>query len=357
MSEKTRESFYTSANWNQPEDDFTQVFFKELKSNIWHPEEFPVTSDKNTWGELQDKQQWAFSQNLQLLTFFDTYQGDLGMPVVARALPSRFHQRKAMLGMMGFEETSIHAKSYSGIFQTLLPDREKMLIKWGEESVNLQRLVGTIVEQYEKMDKYIFYRDSNVMSEEDDLYRIELWKTMVTSVFLESFLFYSGFYHPLYFYAKGMLMQSGEIINLIIRDELIHGIYVAKLAKELFATFSTEEKDRLAKWAKARVIEIHDMQKKVVDEIYEPIGMEDEVKSFCRYNANKAFDHLNLERVFPEEYINPAVLNGLNTATKDYDFFSMKGNGYQRIDIVPVEDADFYFGEIERTALTVAVAS
>lgn len=355
MSEKTRESFFTGANWNQPEDDFTQDFFMELKSNIWHPEEIPVTSDKNTWSQLQERQQWAYSQNLQLLTFFDTYQGDLGMPVVGRALPSRFHQRKAMLGMMGFEENSIHAKSYSGIFQTLLPEREKALIQWGEESDNLQKLVGTIVEQYQKMDKYVFYRDSGIMDEEDEIYRIELWKTMVTSVFLESFLFYSGFYYPLYFYAQGKLMQSGEIINLIIRDELVHGVYVAKLAKEWFATFPGDEQKRLAQWAKERVIEIHDLQKKVVDEIYTPVGMEDEVKAFCRYNANKAFDHLNLTRVFPEEYINPAVLNGLNTATKDFDFFSMKGNGYQRITIVPMDDSDFYFDGVERTALAVAI--
>lgn len=348
---KKIERIYTSANWNQPEDDFTQDFFMELKSNIWHPEEIPVTTDKNTWVEMQEKQQWAYAQNLQLLTYLDTYQGDLGMPVVARALPSRFHQRKAMLGMMGFEETSIHAKSYSSIFQTLIPEQEKDLITWSENNQALQELVGTIVTQYEKMDKFIFYRDSGVMDEDDLLYKVELWKTMVTSVFLESFLFYSGFYYPLYFYAQGKLMQSGEIINLIIRDELIHGIYVSKLAKELFEEFDASEKAFLTHWANERVVEIHELQKKVIDEIYTPIGMQEEVKAFSRYNANKAFDHLNFTRVFPEEYINPAVLTGLNTATKDFDFFSMKGNGYQRINIVPIENSDFYFAGVDRTAL------
>lgn len=351
MTEKTIETFYTSANWNQPEDDFTQDFFMELKSNIWHPEEIPVTTDKNTWKTLTENQRWAYSQNLQLLTYLDTYQGDLGMPVVARALPERFHQRKAMLGMMGFEETSVHAKSYSTIFQSLIPEQEKELIQWGEQNKALQSLVGTVVEQYKKMDKYVFYRDSGVMDESDEVYKIELWKTMVTSVFLESFLFYSGFYYPLYFYAQGKLMQSGEIINLIIRDELIHGIYVAKLAKELFLEFDSGTRDLLTKWLNERVVEIHEMQKLVIDEIYAPVGMEEKVKAFSRYNANKALDHLNFPRVFPEEYIDSAVLNGLNTATKDFDFFSMKGNGYQRIKVVPLEDSDFYFGDVPRTAL------
>lgn len=342
---------YTGATWNQPEDDFTQDFFMELKSNIWHPEEIPVTTDKNTWGELGKKEQWAYAQNLQLLTYLDTYQGDIGMPVVGRALPDRFHQRKAMLGMMGFEETSIHAKSYSSIFQTLIPEQEKDLINWSENNQALQELVGTIVTQYEKMDKFVFYRDSGIMDENDMLYRVELWKTMVTSVFLESFLFYSGFYYPLYFYAQGKLMQSGEIINLIIRDELVHGVYVSKLAKELFEDFAESEQAILTQWANERVVEVHELQKKVIDEIYSPIGMREEVEAFSRYNANKAFDHLNLTRVFPEEYVTPAVLNGLNTATKDFDFFSMKGNGYQRINIVPLENSDFYFPGVARIAL------
>ena len=30
------------------------------------------------------------------------------------------------------------------------------------------------------------------------------------------------------------MMQSGEIINLIIRDESIHGVYIGLLAQEIF---------------------------------------------------------------------------------------------------------------------------
>ena len=49
---------------------------------------------------------------------------------------------------------------------------------------------------------------------------------MVASVFLESYLFYSGFFYPLYLAGQGKLTASGEIINLIIRDESIHGVFV-----------------------------------------------------------------------------------------------------------------------------------
>ena len=72
---------------------------------------------------------------------------------------------------------------------------------------------------------------------------ISLFKAMVASVYLESFLFYSGFYYPLYFYGQGKLMQSGEIINLILRDEAIHGVYVGLLAQEIYNK-QTEAKKR-----------------------------------------------------------------------------------------------------------------
>lgn len=66
---------------------------------------------------------------------------------------------------------------------------------------------------------------------------------MVASVYLESFLFYSGFYYPLYFYGQGKLMQSGEIINLILRDEAIHGVYVGLLAQEIYNQQTPEKKE------------------------------------------------------------------------------------------------------------------
>ena len=39
--------------------------------------------------------------------------------------------------------------------------------------------------------------------------------------------------------------------------------------------------------------------------------------------------------------INPIVLNGLSTETKSHDFFSTKGNGYQKGIYEELEDEDF----------------
>lgn len=45
----------------------------------------------------------------------------------------------------------------------------------------------------------------------------------VASVFLESFLFYSGFFTPLYYVGMGKMTNVAEVIKLILRDESVHG--------------------------------------------------------------------------------------------------------------------------------------
>jgi ribonucleoside-diphosphate reductase beta chain len=53
--------------------------------------------------------------------------------------------------------------------------------------------------------------------------------------------------------------------------------------------------------------------------------------------------NLGFEPQFPYEEVNPVVLNGLNTETKTMDYFSMKGNGYQKMKSVALDDDDFDF--------------
>ncbi len=64
--------------------------------------------------------------------------------------------------------------------------------------------------------------------------------------------------------------------------------------------------------------------------IYEGTELADEVINFLKYNANRAMENLGYDTRLEVEPVNPIVLNGLSTETKTHDFFSTKGNGYQR---------------------------
>ena len=97
----------------------------------------------------------------------------------------------------------VHAKSYSSIFSTLCSKKQiEEIFEWGENNQYLQYKAKTIQDIY--------------------LNGTPLQKK-VASVFLESFLFYSGFYTPLYYVGMGQMSSVAEVIKLILRDESVHG--------------------------------------------------------------------------------------------------------------------------------------
>lgn len=340
---------YDGANWNENEDGFTQTFYEQNLSQFWRPEDISLQPDLNVWHVLDPKIKRAYSLNLLVLTFLDTYQGDIGMPVVSRSLDEKYHQRKSVLNFMAAMENAVHAKSYSNIFMTyLMNDEIDELFVWGEKNRNLQNIMSLIVGYYENLDKLTYEKRYGIKEVDDLEFAQAQWQAMVASVFLESCLFYSGFYYPLYFYGQGKLMQAGEIINLILRDESIHGLYVGNLAIELFQKFSEEKQKELSEWLHTYLQRIYREEVELIETIYDPVELSHDVKIFVRYNANKALMNLGFDPVFEYEEVNPVVLNGLNTETKTMDNFSMKGNGYQKMKSESLRDSDFYFDDIRK---------
>jgi ribonucleoside-diphosphate reductase beta chain len=261
-------------------------------------------------------------------------------------MPDALHQRKAVINWMAAMENAVHAKSYSNIFMTFLSTTEiDELFEWGKKNKNLQNIMTLIVGHYEVLDQMNYLKKYSpakaTFSEEE--FMIAQWRAMVASVFLETWLFYSGFYYPLYFYGQGKLMQAGEIINLILRDEAIHGLYIGKISQEIFAKLPKAKQAELTIWMQELLHKLYKEQEQLSETVYDAVDLTHDVKVFVRYNCNKALMNLGFEAQFDYEEVNPVVLNGLNTETKTMDYFSMKGNGYQKMKSVALDDNDFNF--------------
>lgn len=314
-----------AVNWNRPDDDFTIEFWHQNIMQFWTDDEIPLSDDKMSWLSLSDTERELYMKVLGGLTLLDTVQGGAGMPKILEYTEGL--QRKAVLGFMGMME-QIHAKSYSSIFTTLATKEEiDRVFSWVEGQVNLQFKAETVSRYYYAIRT-----------------RKDLFLAMGASVLLESYLFYSGFFYPLYLAGQGRMTSSGEIIDLILRDESIHGLYVGTLAQELYAGLSEEEQLAALEELHRMFALLHANEEAYTEELYAAVGLVEEVKTFLRYNANKAWMNLGLEPLFPEEEIHPVVMNGLRTETKQHDFFSKKGNGYVRaIHVEQLTDEDFRF--------------
>lgn len=317
----------TAGNWNAPDDDFTEMFILQNLRQFWLSEEISISGDQLSWRNLSADEQDTYKKVLAGLTLLDTIQGDVGMNKIAEHVPS--HQQKATLSFMGGMENAVHARSYSNIFLTLANGEEiDYLFEWIKDNPHLQRKASTI-------DRY--YREAGG-------YDLSLYKAMVASVALESFLFYSGFYYPLYMAGQGKLIASGEIINLIIRDESIHGVYVGLLAQTLIDDYPEDIQVEMGRFTNDLFDELIYNEIEYTRELYDELGLSNDVINFVKYNANKALNNLGHDARYEHGEVNPIVLNGLDTKSKSHDFFSTKGNSYKKALVEPIRDEDFIFG-------------
>lgn len=297
-----------AVNWNKQEDDYSLMFWKQNIAQFWTEEEIAVSSDKNTWEMLSKEEQTAYKRVLGGLTMLDTKQGGEGMPLILVHVKNL--QAKSVLAFMGAME-EVHAKSYSHIFTTLATEEEiDGIFKWVDEHPLLEKKGSIISSYYRRLLK-------------PEVTDKELYMAMVASVFLESYLFYSGFFYPLYLAGQGKMTASGEIINLILRDEAIHAVFCGLLAQDLYTKMPPHEQQEVKIEMIELLLELYENERIYTEEIYSPIGLVEEVNKFIRYNANKALMNLGMDPYFEDEEINPIVLNGLRTDTKNHDFFSV----------------------------------
>lgn len=315
---------YEAVNWNRPTSELAQVFWDQQWKQIWFPEEIAVSKDLKQWQDFEHQD--TFKKVLGGLTLLDTIQTNIGMNEIARFTPDL--QEKAVLTTFGAFE-AIHAKSYSYIFTTLCTNTEiNHIFNWVQKNEFLQYKGKRIAEVY------------NAIQENDEE---SLWKAMFASVMLESFLFYSGFFYPLYLGGQGALRNSAEVISLILRDESIHGVAVGFFAQNIFNKFDASKQEALTLWGYEFLLDLYQNEMKYTEDLYAETGLSPEVKKYVRYNANKALMNLGMQTMFPEEEVHPIVMNGIANTGSTYDFFSQKGSTYAVAKVAPITDETFHF--------------
>jgi ribonucleoside-diphosphate reductase beta chain len=93
-------------------------------------------------------------------------------------------------------------------------------------------------------------------------------------------------------------------------------------------------------------MEMYGNEAKYTADLYDPMGLTEDVKAFLRYNGNKALMILGFEPLFPKETctVNPAILSALSpNSDENHDFFSGSGSSYVIGKHEATEDEDWDF--------------
>ncbi|MGL4725561.1 MAG: class 1b ribonucleoside-diphosphate reductase subunit beta [Scandinavium sp.] len=310
-------------NWNNIQDDKDLEVWNRLTSNFWLPEKVPLSNDIPAWQSLSPEEQQLTIRVFTGLTLLDTIQNTVGAPAL---MPDSLTlHEEAVMSNISFME-AVHARSYSSIFSTLCQTKDvDAAYAWSEENEPLQRKAQLMLEHYAA--------DAPL-------------KKKIASVFLESFLFYSGFWLPMYWSSRGKLTNTADLIRLIIRDEAVHGYYIGYKFQKGLELVSQSEREALKNFALDLLMDLYDNELAYTEALYAGTGWEDDVKAFLCYNANKALMNLGYEALFPPEMadVNPAILAALSpNADENHDFFSGSGSSYVMGKAVETEDEDWNF--------------
>ncbi|AIT61742.1 class 1b ribonucleoside-diphosphate reductase subunit beta [Corynebacterium doosanense] len=295
-------------NWNEVPDDKDSEVWERLTGNFWLPEKIPVSNDIPAWNKLTDKERETTMRVFTGLTLLDTIQGTSG--AVSLLDDAKTMHEQAVYTNIAFME-SVHAKSYSNIFMTLASTQMiKDAFRWSEENDNLQKKAKIVLSYYEGDDPL---------------------KKKIASTLLESFLFYSGFYLPMYFSSHAKLTNTADIIRLIIRDEAVHGYYIGYKYQVGLREESPQRQEELKEYTFDLLFDLYENEIQYTEDLYDELGWTEDVKRFLRYNANKALNNLGYEGLFPadETKVSPAILSALSpNADENHDFFSGSGSSY-----------------------------
>lgn len=298
---RNKNGLVKAINWNQIEDDMDKEVWDRLVKQFWIDTRFPISNDIPTWNTLTDQEKDLTIKVFTGLTLLDTLQSSVGaISLIPDAITPH---EEAVYANIAFME-AVHAKSYSSIFSTLCSTQQiKETFRWSEEQPNLITKEQIIQKFYEGQDPH---------------------RKKIASTLLESFLFYSGFYLPLYWASKAKLTNTADMIKLIIRDESVHGSYIGYKYQKNVEKLPQEQQEELKMETYSLLLELYDNELEYTRVLYDDLGLTEDVSAFLRFNANKALMNLGYDPLFPVEdtKANPAVMSALSLSTDTGDFFS-----------------------------------
>jgi ribonucleoside-diphosphate reductase beta chain len=222
--------------------------FEELaRGFFWVPEEISLTKDKIDHKEATDAIKHIFTSNLLRQTALDSIQGRAPSQIFGPVIS--IPELEALVSNWSFFETNIHSKSYSHIIRNVygVPKEEFNKIHDTSEIVKMAANIGRYYDQLHELNC------RKELGETVDLkeHKRAIWLALNASYALEAFRFMVSFATSLAMVENKIYIGNGNIISLILQDEILHAEWTAWLINNVskddpdFAALETECADEV----------------------------------------------------------------------------------------------------------------
>lgn len=192
---------------------------------FWVPEEISLTKDKMDHKESSEAVKHIFTSNLLRQTALDSIQGRAPSQVFGPVIS--IPELEALVSNWSFFETNIHSKSYSHIIRNIynVPKDVFNTIHDVGEIISMAASIGRYYEELHTL---------NCRKEQGDIidvyqHKKAIWLALHASYALEALRFMVSFATSLAMVENRIYIGNGNIISLILQDEVLHADWTAYL--------------------------------------------------------------------------------------------------------------------------------
>jgi ribonucleoside-diphosphate reductase beta chain len=215
---------------------FEEVKYKKIadfettaRGFFWVPEEISLSKDSNDFKDASDAVKHIFTSNLLRQTALDSLQGRAPSQVFTPvcSLP----ELEALIYNWTFFETNIHSRSYSHIIRNIynVPKDVFNTIHDTKEIVDMAASVGNY---YDALHVINCRKEAGERINEKTHIKA-IWMALHASYALEAFRFMVSFATSLAMVENKIFIGNGNIISLILQDELLHKGWTAYLINQV----------------------------------------------------------------------------------------------------------------------------
>ena len=232
-------------------------FEKTARGFFWVPEEVSLTKDSQDFKDASDAVKHIFTSNLLRQTALDSLQGrgpsQIFTPVVS--LP----ELEALVYNWTFFETNIHSRSYSHIIRNIY-NVPKEIFNTIHDTAQIVDMASSVGSYYEALHQLNCFKETGTDVAESHHIKA-IWLALHASYALEAFRFMVSFATSLAMVENKIFIGNGNIISLILQDELLHKGWTAYIINQV-----VKEDPRFAKIAQECQEEVVNIYKDVIRE-------------------------------------------------------------------------------------------
>jgi len=204
-------------------------FEQEARGFFWVPEEVSLTKDSQDFKDASDTVRHIFTSNLLRQTALDSLQGRAPTQVFTPVCS--IPELEALMYNWGFFETNIHSRSYSHIIRNIynVPKDVFNTIHDTQAIVDMASSVGAY---YDKLHMINCLKESGEKIDEN-VHIKAIYMALHASYALEAFRFMVSFATSLAMVENRIFIGNGNIISLILQDEILHKDWTAWLINQV----------------------------------------------------------------------------------------------------------------------------